>query len=230
MEFPVGFKTLTFDSEIKTISYDGKTWEPSVRTYANMKQLYQKQIEFEDSLWLYYMYRGVYFDDAHRELFEKHKLRYDITIIACNMIGQEYNKTYGHFHPTNSQGHFYEEIYEVLAGNAVSLQQNSEKTFYIKAKARDKILMKPSFGHVTINESETEFLVLANIVSSEFDSIYTEYDLNKWARYYYKTTGWERNPNYTDDMPLEELSDKFDSANTIYADFLNNPERYNFLK
>ena len=47
---------------------------------------------------LYYMYRNVARCEDRR-IIERHGLRFDITLIPPGMIGQEYNKTVGHYHP-----------------------------------------------------------------------------------------------------------------------------------
>lgn len=49
-----------------------------------------------------------------RELEEKDGLRYDITTIPPNMLGQEYVKTKGHYHIGR-----YQEIYIVLEGEGI---------------------------------------------------------------------------------------------------------------
>lgn len=73
----------------------------------------------------------------------------------------------------------------------------NEKLFYTKAGSKDVVLMKEGFWHVTINSSGSDFLIMANIVCSDFTSIYEEYKKNKWAAYYYTVDGWVKNENYS---------------------------------
>ncbi len=71
---------------------------------ADVRRLYDLKEVLYDQEWLknaknedlYYMYRGV---------DRKDKLRYDITVILGKMLGKEFNKTKGHYHP-NKYGNF----------------------------------------------------------------------------------------------------------------------------
>ena len=123
---------------------------------------------------LYLMYRWVYLTKEDKQLFENNNLRYDITIILPKVIWVEYNKTFWHYHPQKEDGTYFEEVYNVLHWTAIYLQQNNKKTFYTKVKSWESALMKSSFWHVTINPSN-DFLVMANIVSNNFSSIYDDY-------------------------------------------------------
>ncbi|MEM4680557.1 MAG: glucose-6-phosphate isomerase family protein, partial [Nanopusillaceae archaeon] len=90
---------------------EGDIVKPKIRRKEDMKDvLLNYEGENED---LYYMYRGVFLK-KDKEVFEKHRIRHDITLIKNKIIGREYNKTYGHYHPNN-----YPEIYEVLNGKAL---------------------------------------------------------------------------------------------------------------
>jgi len=94
------------------------------------------------NLELYYMYRGVE---------EKDDLRYDITVIPPQMLGQEFVKTKGHQHHNNLQ-----EIYTVLEGKAIFLmqKQNSgkiEDVFAVQAQSGQSVIIPSGYGHVTIN-------------------------------------------------------------------------------
>ncbi|HHX77950.1 MAG TPA: hypothetical protein GX697_06360, partial [Firmicutes bacterium] len=72
---------------------------------------------------LYYMYRDIY-READKELIGARGLRYDITVIKPGLIGGEYIKTAGHYHPEKGKsGVTYPEIYEVVHGTAYYLLQ-----------------------------------------------------------------------------------------------------------
>jgi len=76
---------------------------------------------------LYYMYRELSLGKKDALLMKEHGLRYDITVIPPRMMGCEFVKTAGHYHPlvpgTKST---YPEIYEVLGGEANYIMQKPD--------------------------------------------------------------------------------------------------------
>ena len=94
---------------------------PDIRRLESMRELlYDREwAEKAEDMDLYYMYRDV----ARQEDTEKIQgadLRYDITIIPPNMLGEEYTKTIGHYHPMAVDSAIsYPEVYEVLEGEAI---------------------------------------------------------------------------------------------------------------
>lgn len=134
---------------------------------------------------LYYMYRDVYaFSD--KALLEKNKLRYDVTIIKSDVLGREFMKTAGHYHPGS-----FGELYEVVFGRALCMLQRPntqdyrilEEVVLVEAVAGQKIVIPPGFGHILINPGPT-CLVTSNWVSSEFSSEYDLYKKAKGAAYF----------------------------------------------
>jgi oxalate decarboxylase/phosphoglucose isomerase-like protein (cupin superfamily) len=72
-------------------------------------------------------------------------------------------------------------------------------------------------------------LVMANIVSDRFKSVYDDFKSRRWGRYYLTTDWWVKNPNYEDNIPLLQIEEtKLDFTN-LYQSFLNNPDRFCFL-
>jgi glucose-6-phosphate isomerase len=129
----------------------------------------------------YYMYRNVGFR-KDEEILNKNRLRYDITVLESGKIGQEFVKTIGHYHAFKPRTKVrYLEIYKVIYGQAIFVMQEVEvderkvKNVYLAtATAPSKVVMLPVCGHVTVNIG-SENLVLANIVSDQFASIYGSY-------------------------------------------------------
>ncbi|MBI4313683.1 MAG: GNAT family N-acetyltransferase [Candidatus Omnitrophica bacterium] len=131
----------------------------------------------------------------HRSSASEHKLRYDVTVIApsddAHRFGAELVKTYGHYHPPRAP-EVLPEVYEVLYGEAWFLLQKPSAAdsnvigdiVLIKARAGEKAIMLPGYGHVTINPSATEPIVMANWVSSAFQSDYTQYRQHHGAAVY----------------------------------------------
>jgi len=152
--------------------------QPGIRTLAEMREvLIDKSVS--EPADLYYMYRDVYKIDDLAKL-QKNKLRYDVTMIKPDMLGTELMKTAGHYHPGS-----YGELYEVVNGKCLCMLQRRntadhtviEEVIVVEARAGEKIVIPPGFGHILINPGP-EYLVTSNWVSSEFKS---QYDLYKKA-------------------------------------------------
>ncbi|MEM1688281.1 MAG: glucose-6-phosphate isomerase family protein, partial [Nanopusillaceae archaeon] len=153
-------------------------------------------------------------------------IRHDITLIPDKIIGREYNKTYGHYHPEN-----YIEIYEVLNGKAIFVLQSRDfkNLIIMEAKKGDQILILPGYGHVTINIGK-EPLILSNLVYWDFESDYSIYKEKKGAMIYITLDGIIFNKNYSDDFSVIKLNGKRIFDESIYLEFLKNPENFEFLK
>lgn len=221
--------------------------EPDIRYLEDaLHVLYHRPETFENRP-LYYMYRGVYREE-HQSLFEEAHLRYDLTVILAGLVGGEFIKTIGHFHPIKPNSHeTYPEYYEVLSGETlVLLQKNNragepEEVRVIAAKKGDRVFVPPGFGHITINPGE-EPLVMGNLVNSTFDSLYEPFAEKHGAAYYYILTEHEKgdfvkNPHYAQSpglelvcapnlpQPIEVIKDK-----TLYQAFVDNPIQFSILK
>ena len=143
--------------------------EPDVRCYKDAAHIFMQQTDEPGDKPLYYMYRNVALT-VDLGIFQESGIRYDITTILPIKIGQEYNKTIGHFHPTKpNSSETYPEYYEVLAGEALYiLQKNArsgdvEEILAIEAKKGDKVFIPSGYGHVTINPGD-QLLVIRYVV------------------------------------------------------------------
>ena len=181
----------------------------------------------------YYMYRNVCRPEDE-ELFEECGLRYDVTVIPPAKVGEEFVKTFGHYHPPTEEGASYAEVYEVLSGEAYYLLQKPsnediEEFVLVYAPKGATVVIPPDYGHVTVNPSE-ETLVMCNLVSSEFSSRYEKYKELRGAAYYLLTNGeLRRNEMYPTVKKLRFLRARPIFAN-IYETFLNDPELFRFLE
>ena len=156
------------------INLKGK--KPDIRFLKEMKKvLYdRKWAKNAPNLELYYMYRG---------LKKKDGLRYDITIIPSRMLGKEFVKTKGHEH----LGKF-GEIYIVFGGEAIYLMQKREKdgikdVYIVQAKKGDVVVIRPGYGHVTINPSR-KTLKMANWIAENCKSSYKIFEKKQGACYF----------------------------------------------
>lgn len=226
-----------------TLVFEGKRIEPDIRTFGQMRPVLafpEKECGLSPDSPTYFMYRGA-------EMFQH--IRYDITRILPLEISGERNKTFGHSHPKSRSGTAYPEIYEVLGGSAHFLLQKVsqlglEDAVLLSAKKGEKLLIPPGYGHVTINPG-TGTLLLANLVSGEFQSDYSMYAQRRGACAY-ETTGGKivKNRNYGMDFELRkdgamEFSSAFarfrpfSKSNLLQAakgweniEFLQNPEHF----
>ena len=213
---------------------------PNIRTIEQMKEvlLYKSLTEPKE---LYFMYRGVCFDEDSA-VIEENNLRYDITVIPALMLGNEFNKTAGHFHPLIPSSNLtFPEVYEVQHGVAHYLFQknDSSEILLFEAEAGDKVVVPPNFGHVTINPGP-ECLVMANWVEKNFSSEYGLIKKSHGAMLFETLEGWIENKNYEKIPDLQKLSIKdypefgFFRGKPMYnlvkeiekLDFLKNPAKY----
>jgi glucose-6-phosphate isomerase len=132
--------------------------------------------------------------DVYRRLDKKKDLRYDITVIPPQMMGQEFPKTKGHAH-SNVQ-----ELIWVLEGKAFYFAQKGkgnsvDDCYVIEAKKGDVLTIPFGYQHLTINPSK-EKLIMANWISEKAKYDYSLFDRFQGACYYYTTKGWIKNKNY----------------------------------
>jgi len=233
----------------RTLTFGGRTQEPDIRMLSDIEAvLLDREIFRAGDRELYYMYRDLALSRSDRDTILEHGLRYDITIIPPAMLGREYVKTLGHYHPAvPGTDMLYPEVYEVLAGEGHYLLQKCTgdsviDVVLVRASAGDKVIIPPDYGHVTINTSNKE-LKMANWVSRKFSSLYEPYVELHGAAYYLTEDGFIANPGYRDVPGLREAKPKsFSKAglvrgSEIYGlvkdlgklDFLNRPQDFGWL-
>ncbi len=179
------------------LEYGGKRRVPDIRRLFDMKDvIYDRSwLEKKENFDLYYMYRDLFLSRADGERLRGQDLRYDITIIPPGMLGCEYIKTAGHYHPKVPGGNAtYPELYEVLEGEALYLLQRRDlgDIVAIAASAGDKVLVPPDYGHITINQSNRT-LKMANFVARSFSSIYDPIKEKAGGAYFFTRKGWIKN-------------------------------------
>jgi glucose-6-phosphate isomerase len=220
--------------------WDGPLPAPRVRTIEEIRGvLMDPACDCREPL--YSMYRDLARSPGDRRWLRGEGLRYDITVIPPRALCGEYVKTKGHHHPANEKGVPYPEIYEVLQGEAHYLLQTraADDVRLVRAGPGDRVLVPPGYGHVTINPGAAT-LVMANIVSTRFESDYTIYELLHGAAYFELEGGaLVKNPRYPHaaDIHILAASDQkgpgllprgslYDLIGTESLGFLNRPEDY----
>ena len=192
----------------RVMQIGSKSVSPDVRKLHDMDDVvYDREwLKQADNIDLYYMYRGVFLSKKDEDRMKEYHLRYDVTVIPPGNLGMEYVKTAGHYHPSLPNSELtYGETYEVLEGTAHYLLQNDEggkvtDVILVEAKAGDKVIIPPNYGHITINPSNRS-IMMTNWVSSVFSSVYDQIKENKGGAYFETSDGkFIKNDNY-DDLP-----------------------------
>ncbi len=186
-----------------TLEFGTKKVRPSIRMLFDMKDvIYDKEwLSKAKNFELYYMYRDLSLSKNDALAMKEHGLRYDITVIPPGMLGCEFVKTAGHYHPrVPGTDVTYPEIYEVLSGEAHYIMQKPlddgiEDVILIKAKQGDKVIIPPGYGHLTINASN-KVLKMANWVAEGFESIYEPIREKGGGAYFILEEGIVKNPRY----------------------------------
>ncbi len=177
--------------------------KPGIRRLFDMKDvIYDREwLSNAQNSELYYMYRDLSLSKKDAIAMKEHGLRYDITVIPPKMLGCEFVKTAGHYHPLVPGTRItFPEIYEVLGGKASYILQKPDgegidDVILIKAGEGDKVIIPPGYGHLTINESN-KVLKMANWVARDFESIYQPIKEKGGGAYFLLDKGMVRNPRY----------------------------------
>ena len=210
---------------------EGKELEHSTRSVSELSEVLLDPKKSGPDGIVYYMYRDVY---THENL------RYDVTVVPPRMFGEEFVKTYGHYHPEAREGLSYPEIYQILNGEAVFIMQKPRRDdsldcIITRCKKGDVVFVPPNYGHVMVNPAANSTLASANIVSSSFSSLYEEYRENHGAAYYYTKEGLVQNLNCiireTEEISPTELLNKYNLfVSDLLEEITQRPERFEFLE
>ncbi len=191
---------------------------------------------------VYLMYRDICWPN-HRPIFRETALRYDITLINPGLLGREYAKTLGHYHPLKSGTSLsYPEIYQVLYGKACFLLQKPgsspfkmEDVTLVEAAPGETVLIPPGYGHVTVNLSEAERLVVANLICSHVQGNYDPILRARGASCYLTPAGPRRNPYYDrvpeprTVTPASLCGFSLGSDSRLYPSVIREPAVFGFL-
>lgn len=234
-------------SDSMDLRVEGKTLSPDVRTVKQMRPVLLDANGLNDAQATYFMYREAA-RESDKRLYASKSLRYDVTVVPSMMLGSEYNKTLGHYHPDSVRPPLsYPELYEVLHGTVHYLLQKRkpgsleiDRCFLVECQAGEKAIMPPGYGHITVNKGK-EVVVMDNIVERTFQSVYEPYVARKGGAYYIAVNGEEKNPNFKNLPKLERIrAPEFnrmvnpDIADALevdysYALYLKNPDFFSWL-
>ncbi|MBE8540527.1 glucose-6-phosphate isomerase family protein [Geoglobus acetivorans] len=220
---------------------DFERFKPDIRYAYDLKPVLRQPDELKDNFPAYFMYRDAYLTGEDWEKIKEAGLRYDYTITPPAVIGDEYIKTYGHYHPKAGKLSF-PEVYQVIEGKALFIIQKRsneddqiEDVVAVEVEEGEIIIVPPEYGHVMVNRTDRR-LVTSNWVCRNFSSIYEPYTNLRGACYYLTRLGWVKNTNYAavpelrfarPNQILDVSGDMYDLVNEIEVlEFLADPDGY----
>ena len=215
------------------LEFGGKKREPDIRRLNDIRDVIfdQSWLAGAKDFELYYMYRDLFLSRGDGQKLQEQGLRYDITVIPPNMLGREYIKTAGHYHPLVPGGSVtYPELYEVLEGEALYLLQSQDlgDVVVVHASAGDKVLVPPNYGHITINRSNNT-LKMANYVARDFSSLYDPIREKAGGAYFFTKDGWIKNERCPEAAELRRVEAP-DNRNLAKLGLTKGREMYPLLK
>lgn len=216
-----------------------------------MSELYEDSSHNDKHENVYDVYRGI-ICDQDRELFERYKFQYDITVIHQGQVGFECKKTSGHYHGWESnKKHSYPEVYEVLSGTAMFELQKSmnfdvkekndikvDDIILAKVEAGQAIIVPPDYGHCSINIGNGD-LVFSNLAYKPceifYDNVRYHHGLGIYIGKEDDKLKFKKNDHYKNlptvkiALPVENESLGIKFNQPVYKTFLETPDKYNFL-
>lgn len=216
-----------------------------------MKGLFENDKNNNPDEVIYDVYRNIYLPE-HKEILERDKFSYDITIVKSGLIGNERKKTSGHYHSWNEmKTSTYPEVYEVISGTAIYILQradNFEDTNYdnlevediivVKVKAGQAIIIPPNYGHCSINGGEGD-LIFSNLAYTpctvDYNPVKYYHGLGVYVgfkdnRYLIKpNTNYKKLPKikFAEVKENPRLGITFNKS--VYQSYIENPISFEFL-
>jgi glucose-6-phosphate isomerase len=137
--------------------------------------------------------QGEAVDPIYLVLKEVSKEKWEnVTIITAGKIGQEYHKTFGHYHPENSPI----ETYKLLFGKGIFLLQKKhmengtispnkvEEVILVTLDLNEEISITADWGHCWINVGETPLVTTDTWRTGHTDQDYAIIRQQKGMAYY----------------------------------------------
>lgn len=233
MKFSINY-SLEEIEKTNELRFENKKIMPLIRKIKDMEVLYynlpKNKIDLNTNA--YYMFRNL-FNEKIKRILDLHQLRFDLTLMENITIGNEFNKTHGHYHPEAAPGRSFPEIYQILKGKAMFILQNTEENIIndiilIEAEEDELIIIPPNYGHVMINVGNSKLITL-NLVSSRFNPIYETYKKMKGAAYYLLTDySLIKNKNYKINKKPRFFKVNKEKIN-LFEEIIKYPKKFRFL-
>lgn len=218
---------------------------------SDMAGLFHSDGSNQGDEWAYDTYRAIAYPQD-RELFERERISYDITVIAPGAVAGEPKKTSGHYHGWNeARTNTYGEVYEVLLGTALFMLQRSDDfeenpegarvrdCVAVTVESGQTLVVPPNYGHCSINAGEGP-LVFSNLAYVPCPVLYDSVKAHHGMAYYALRDGRGQlelvaNDHYRD-LPairratVHECPDLgIDFSRGAYENFVSHPDRFDYL-
>ena len=218
----------------------------------DMKGLLEDEMKLNPEEPFYDVYRGIEYPHD-RECFQKHKIRYDITVIMPGTVSGECKKTSGHYHGWNPQKTAtYAEVYEVLLGTALYVLQKSRSVrtagrgtdtvvddlILVVVHAGQTLIVPPGYGHASVNvgDGPVVFSNLAYIPCPVlYDTVRGFHGMGCYVNKDAEGLHLRKNENYTS-LPRVKYSTVREDKKlgirfgvSVYKSFQEQPESFRFL-
>jgi oxalate decarboxylase/phosphoglucose isomerase-like protein (cupin superfamily) len=200
--------------------------------------------DLDPTLPLYHMFNGVARAE-HQELFRKHRIRYEYTMLLPLTIGGECCKAHGHIHIHKSGLPLgIPEAYEVLHGTGAFLlftlsPEGRPSVIILQTKPGDRFVIPPEYYHLSVNTGDQPF-IFGDLIAMDAAGDYGPLKQTKGAPLlaFRSEAGirWVTNRNYA---PLADVhfltvaelpwGPRLPEA-PLYGAFLADPDRFRFLQ
>lgn len=238
------------ESNVIAISARLPFLEYSRKLAGAMKGLFANETNLNENEPVYDVYRGLSFPEDNK-LLNKHKFRYDFTVILPGDINGERKKTSGHYHEYNAaRTNTYAEVYEVIKGTALYVLQRVanfdtepmnvkvDDIILVQVEEGQSVIIPPNYGHCSVNIGEGP-LIFSNLAYIPCNVLYNSVLHYHGMGYYIKNNidkiEFEKNTNYSD-LPKPKLATVRENPSLgikfglpVYHSFLQNPDLFGYL-
>ncbi len=207
------------------------------KKYYKISDINKEILDFIDSdKFVFSKYDGI-LRDNDSFLFENMKIKNSLIMLKPLFIGREYSKT------CSFLNEFQEEpktcILEILSGKGYILLENlnNKKLKLIKVSKKSIIYVPKNYTFTIINRTSDLNLILEIFSDSNSEFKESLYQKNNGNSIFYTKNGFVKNKNVLANYNLEEY-DKYyledfnfnQNDKTLYEQFLDLPEKFDFLK
>jgi glucose-6-phosphate isomerase len=238
---------LTLDTETNQfVSSDGVVFERDARCLDELRDVLFTPDGIDPNRELYWIFPLRDAGDS-TAVFDDADLTYSFVLLPPGLIGSEFVKTRGHYHPEMPESDLeYPEVYSHIFGRPYLLMQHRSEyrsdhlddCVLIELTDGQSVMIPPGYAHILINPTNQP-AVVAGLYSKAFKGSYDPITVMEGAGYFFLDNRGEHiaaNPRYAVCPPLRRLSNLADTPfeppdgdRPLWSSFLEEPSRYDFL-
>jgi len=167
-------------------------------------------------------------------IFESTDLSAGVFVLNKNIFGREYSKTFQMI--SKVRGDDREVLFQVVDGEGFVILENSDSTIVeiIKVERLNFVLIPKGKSFVFINSSLTKDFVCLYLSQKEIEFVKKKNGFG--ASIFYTKNGFVKNKNAKSSFAIEDIKGDytqdyfFDKERSLYDQFMEIPEKFNFLK